>query len=110
MDYYAIGQRIRKIRRAQGLSQEELAEKVEISTTHMSHIETGNTKLSLPVFVELTNALGVRADELLSDNDLSARSAAIEEIIHILESCTTQQIRIIEDILKAVKVALCKYL
>ncbi len=110
MDYYAIGQRIRKIRRAQGLSQEELAERVEISTTHMSHIETGNTKLSLPVFVELAGALGVRADELLSDNDLSARSAAIEEITRILESCTTQQVRIIEDILKAVKVALNKYL
>ena len=53
MDYYAIGQRIRRIRKAHGLSQEELAEKVGISTTHMSHIETGNTKLSLPVFVEL---------------------------------------------------------
>ena len=47
MDYYAIGQRIRKFRKACGLSQEELAEKVGISTTHMSHIETGNTKLSL---------------------------------------------------------------
>ena len=44
MDYYAIGQRIRKFRKACGLSQEELAEKVGISTTHMSHIETGNTK------------------------------------------------------------------
>ena len=47
MDYYKIGQKIRKIRKAHGLSQEELAEKVNISTTHMSHIETGNTKLSL---------------------------------------------------------------
>ena len=51
MDYYEIGQRIRKNRRALGLSQEELAEKIGISSTHMSHIETGNTKLSLPVLV-----------------------------------------------------------
>ena len=47
MDYYAIGQRIRKFRKAQNLSQEALAEQANISTTHMSHIETGNTKLSL---------------------------------------------------------------
>lgn len=47
MDYYKIGQRIRKIRKAHGLSQEDLAERVDISTTHMSHIETGSTKLSL---------------------------------------------------------------
>lgn len=48
MDYYEIGQRIRKMRKAHEFSQEELAEKIGISTTHMSHIETGNTKLSLP--------------------------------------------------------------
>lgn len=30
MDYYAIGQRIRKIRKAKGLSQEQIAEKVGI--------------------------------------------------------------------------------
>jgi len=110
MDYYAIGQRIRKFRKSRGLSQEELAEKIGISTTHMSHIETGNTKLSLPVFVDLASVLEVRADELLSDSNPGTRSAAIEEIIHILESCSTQQIRIIEDILQAIKTTLNKYL
>ena len=37
--------------------EEQLAEKVDISTTHMSHIETGSTKLSLQVFGELAEAL-----------------------------------------------------
>lgn len=110
MDYYAIGQRIRKIRKAHGLSQEELAEKVGISTTHMSHIETGNTKLSLPVFVQLAEALEIRTDEMLGDDNFSARNASIEEIIKILDSCTTQQVKVMEDILKAAKVALNKYL
>ena len=54
MDYYAIGQRIRKRRKAQNLSQEQLAERIGISTTHMSHIETGNTKLSLSVLVDIS--------------------------------------------------------
>lgn len=110
MDYYEIGQRIRKIRKAHGLSQEELAEKIGISVTHMSHIETGNTKLSLPVFVELSRALEVRTDELLSDNHPGIRVASIEAIIHMLETCSTQQIRIIEDILPAIKAALGKHL
>ena len=46
MKYFDIGQRIRRYRKACGLSQEALAQKVGISVTHMSHIETGNTKLS----------------------------------------------------------------
>ena len=65
MNYYEIGQRIRKFRKAYNLSQEQLAEKVGISTTHMSHIETGNTKLSLSVFADIASALSVQTDELL---------------------------------------------
>lgn len=110
MNYYEIGQRIRKLRKAHGLSQEALAERVNISTVHMSHIETGNTKLSLPVFVDLASALEVHTDELLYDEDISKRSVAIEEIVRILDSCTTQQIKIMEDILKATKVTLNKHL
>ena len=53
MDYTAIGKRIRAKRKQKDLSQEELAEMVNISTVHMSHIETGYTKLSLPVLVDI---------------------------------------------------------
>ena len=67
MDYEKIGMRVCFFRRRMGLSQEQLAELVDISVPHMSHIETGNTKLSLPVFVALADALGVRTDELLHD-------------------------------------------
>ena len=108
MDYYAIGQRIRKVRKARGLSQEELAEKVGISTTHMSHIETGNTKMSLPIFAELASVLETRTDELLHDDNPAGRSASIAHIAEMMEHCTSQQIRIIEDVIKATKESLDK--
>ena len=41
MDYYAIGQRIRKYRKAKGLSQEQLAEKLGVSNKTISKWETG---------------------------------------------------------------------
>ena len=78
MDYYKLGQRIRKYRKAHGLSQEELAEKVAISTTHMSHIEAGNTKLSLPVLVEITAVLEVRTDDLLYDSHTAVTGTAMD--------------------------------
>lgn len=108
MDYYRIGQRIRKMRRAHGFSQEELAERVNISVTHMSHIETGNTKLSLPVLVALAAALEVRTDDLL--NDCPAVSTAAEDINAILEGCSAQEAKIIVDVAKAAKKAIEKYL
>lgn len=109
MDYYAIGQRIRKIRKARNLSQEQLSEMVGISITHMSHIETGNTKLSLPVLVDLANALEVRTDDLLYDKVTSERSTATDTIVQLLEACTTQQLRVIEDLVKAAKASLSQH-
>lgn len=110
MDYYEIGQRIRKYRKAHGFSQEELAERVNISTTHMSHIETGNTKLSLSVLVSLSEALEVDTDKLLFSTKRANKSAYTEEILNLLEDCTPQQLAIIIDVLRAVKISLNKYL
>lgn len=110
MNYVEIGMRVRMFRRKKGLTQEELAEIVDISVPHMSHIETGNTKLSLPVFVALAEALDIRADDLLYDHPTATSGAALEEIARVLESCTAQQARCIADIAKAAKVAIDKNL
>lgn len=109
MDYYAIGQRIRKYRRSLGLSQEELAEKVGISMTHMSHIETGNTKLSLPVFTEIALTLNVTTDSLLFGENRQSREKITESIASILDKCSTNELNIIVDAISAVAVSLKKY-
>ena len=88
------------------MSQEELAEIVNISTTHMSHIETGNTKLSLPVLVDLAAELEVRTDDLLFDKSPAERNSSVEAIVQLLDSCSTKQLRVIEDIVKATKASL----
>lgn len=108
MDYYQIGQQIRKYRKAHRISQEQLAEQIGISVTHMSHIETGNTKLSLPVLVAIAQTLEVQTDDLLCEYS-SQRQTAFYELTEMLESCTTQQLRIITDIAKAARIALEKH-
>lgn len=109
MDYEKIGMRVRRFRRRKGLSQEQLAELVDISVPHMSHIETGNTKLSLPVFVALADALDVRADELLRD-PAPDHDSALRDVAAILAACTPQQARCIADIARAVKTSMDKHL
>ena len=109
-DYYLIGQNIRKFRKAKRMSQESLAERIGISTTHMSHIETGNTKLSLPVLIELSQILDVSTDSIIfgdigRDAELPGR-----QIAELLESSSTKQQRIISEVVSAVKTAMDKYL
>lgn len=110
MDYYQIGTRIRMIRKAKRLSQEELAERVGISVTHMSHIETGNTKMSLPVLAKLAKALEVSSDEILFEGIESIRDSVGNEIIDLLNNCTTPEMCILRDVLKATKTSLEQYI
>ena len=109
MDYYEIGQRIRKFRKAQGLSQEQLAEQIGISTTHMSHIETGNTKLSLPVLVDIAATLHTTTDDLLFARSSNQKQRTLEDILCVLETCSPQQTKIISEIIKSAKIAMDKY-
>ena len=67
MDQIAIGARIKAARERVHLTQEQLAEIVDISPTHMSVIERGVKTPKLDTFVRIANALGVSTDALLQD-------------------------------------------
>ena len=67
MDMIAIGSRIKEAREQAHLTQEELAEIVDISPTHMSVIERGVKTPKLDTFVKIANALHLSADALLQD-------------------------------------------
>lgn len=64
-DYGSIGNRIRQARKEKSWSQKTLAEKCGISPSFMGHIERGSRIMSLDTFVNLCEALGADADELL---------------------------------------------
>ena len=103
LDYAAIGRNIRTIQKTKNLSQEQLAEKIWISTTHMSHIETGSTKLSLAVLVDIADALQVGTDELLSTQPFLDKKYIKDEIHIIVQACTSAQARVLLDLMKAAK-------
>ena len=57
MDYLALGKRIRKRRVEQGMTQEQLARQVGVTTSFIGHLERGSRKASLETLVALANAL-----------------------------------------------------
>ena len=75
----------------------------------MSHIETGNTKLSLPVFVDIAAALEVRTDDLLDTAATATTSTSLDEIAAILERCTGQEAKVIADVVRATKLSMDKH-
>ena len=104
--YKAIGKRIKIARIQAELSQEALAEKADLSPTHMSNIENANTKLSLPMLISIANALSVSADTLLCDSVIHSKEIFAQEIQSAVADCDEYEIRILTEILKASKRAL----
>ena len=103
LDYKAIGKRVKIARIRADLTQEALAEKAGLSVTHMSNIETGNSKLSLPMAVSLANALAVSVDEFLCDSVIRFKDVFSHEVQELLDDCDDYEIRILTDLLKAAK-------
>ncbi len=108
VDYIDIGQRIRKLRISKDITQEQLAEKVNVGTTHISHIETGNTIPSLKLFIAIINALDASADELLCESLVHAKGIFTGEIAEAVSDCTEEEIRIIADMVKCLKMSMRK--
>ena len=103
LDYKAIGKRIKIARIKADLTQERLAEMVEISPTHMSNIETGTTRVSLTAIVSLANALSVTVDDLLCDSVVKSQVEFEKDIAGILADCDEYEIRMVKDMAQALK-------
>lgn len=59
-----LAKNIQKLRKKIGFSQEELAEKVKISRTHMGHIEQGRRSPSIKVMTKIANVFKVKVSDL----------------------------------------------
>ena len=103
LNYKAIGKRIKIARIKADLTQERLAEAVEISPTHLSNIETGTTRVSLTAIVNLANALSVTVDDLLCDSVIQAKPQFEKDIAALLEDCDEYEIRMVRDMAQALK-------
>ena len=103
LDYKAIGKRIKIARIKADLTQERLAEMIEISPTHMSNIETGTNRVSLTAIVSLANALSVTVDDLLCDSVVKSKVQFEKDIAGILADCDEYEIRMVKDMAQALK-------
>lgn len=86
-----LGQRIKQARRKQGLDQAGLAEKLNISVSHMSDIENGRTNFSIEIFMRLTEALQVSADVLLRTDVPEVAAIYASEVRELMEDCTPDE-------------------
>lgn len=63
-----VGKRIQELRKKKKITQSELAERLGLSTNHMSALERGQYNIKLELLVLIMNELECTADDLFCDS------------------------------------------
>lgn len=67
INYIKIGEKIKRARKKIGYTQEQLAEKMEVSAAYIARIETGRTNINLARLIEICKMLNVSETKILNN-------------------------------------------
>lgn len=102
MNQTALGKRIREERTKLNLTQEQLAELVNVSTTYIGFVERGERSLTLSKLIKVANALGVSVDYLLADSILTETSSQEKLLLQIFASASDENKALILEMAKLI--------
>lgn len=102
----SIGSRIAKLRKEHKLTQEQLAEKLDISIKHCSSVERGLSCLSLEKLIDVSNLFDVSLDYLIKGNPTVEKSVDCvyfdlpQSIVSIMSSRDKTEIDLLQEYLR----------
>ena len=107
MDKMTMGVRIREQRKQLGMSQEQLAEKVNITSVYLSEIERGRKMPSVATLIRIVNKLEISADLLLRDTVDAAKPYVLNELAESMQDLTPAQLKLMRGIVDVIRHHVC---
>lgn len=95
VDYKLIGRRVARYRRERQLTQERLAERLEVSTVYISHIENSRSIPSLETVMKLCQALEVTPDMLLLGSSRTQPDYQTDEFVQKFAACSPKERKLV---------------
>lgn len=95
-----MGSRIHARRKMMGLTQEELADRINVSTQMISNLETGKKAIRPENLIKICNALDASADYLLTGAD---RTTSYDPMYHSLTSLPTRERQLLSQLIEYMK-------
>ncbi len=102
LDFAIIGQRLKKARLDKNLTQENLAEKLDISVAFLSRIERGISHINLKRLSQLCAILDVSEGYILNGTASTSQQYLISEFNDILSNCPAEKQKSIYKIAKMI--------
>ena len=98
IDYEIIGKRLKEARLNKNLTQDKLAEELNVSVAYLSRIETGNAKINLKRLEEICKILDVSNVEILSGTSADDKNYLDSDFGEILKNCSPEKQKLIYKI------------
>ena len=86
-----FGEKIKRLRKANHLTQEQLAEMINIAPKNLSKIEVGATFVSAETLSKLVESLGTTTEELFANNHIKKPDELLMEIYQNLDKISGDQ-------------------
>ncbi|MCI8443992.1 MAG: helix-turn-helix transcriptional regulator [Clostridia bacterium] len=102
LDYNVIGQRIKHARLAKNLTQEDLAEKIDISVAFLSRVERGNSHINLKRLNQLCRLLDVSEGYILNGASSDSTNYLDKELSELLKNCSPETQRLIYKVAQVI--------
>ena len=102
LDYSIIGERLKKARVAKKLTQEQLAEELDVSVAFLSRVERGNVKINLSRLSQICDILDISIGYILSGTGSNSKNYLTEDFSNLLKNCPPKKIKLIYDIAKVI--------
>ncbi len=97
-----MGNRLKTQRKKLHMTQEQLAEKLNISVKHYGGVERGTAGLSLENLIEVSNIFNVSLDYLIKGIDSPSEDTILFEINQIYQNCPPEKRPYIVELLKLI--------
>lgn len=97
-----LGEKIKRVRKLRNLTQEELAEIIDISPRSLSNIEVGACFVKAETLEKIIESLNITTEELFANNHIKTNSELINEI-NIYLNKIKNDTRTLEKIYKITK-------
>ncbi len=99
-------QKIKFYRKKRNMTQDELAEAANLSTSYISQVETGRKNIGREGLEKIAEALQVLPAMLIQCDDMVWKDVKSCQIMKELEDCSDYELSVIHDILLSLKSSL----
>ena len=98
-----LGARIQEIRKGKNLTQEALAEKIDMDKPNLSNIECGKRFMTAETLEKLSTALEVEEKDLFDFGHIKDRKELLKAINHATNNASEKELQYIYKVLSALK-------